>query len=63
MEEQHIPYDEIGILARAIARRIQDKATFYFTFENLLGNQYFIIPVYPMHPRGVRIGLSWDFIN
>tara|TARA_R100001082_G_C4340924_1_gene150100 strand:+ start:335 stop:787 length:453 start_codon:yes stop_codon:yes gene_type:complete len=25
MEEQHIPYDEIGILARAIARRVQDK--------------------------------------
>jgi hypoxanthine phosphoribosyltransferase len=24
MEEQHIPYDEIGILARAIARRVQD---------------------------------------
>ena len=25
MEEQHIPYDQIGILARAIARRVQDK--------------------------------------
>tara|TARA_R100000008_G_scaffold5504_1_gene3284 strand:- start:295 stop:747 length:453 start_codon:yes stop_codon:yes gene_type:complete len=25
MEEQHIPYDEIGILARTIARRIQDR--------------------------------------
>tara|TARA_R100001163_G_scaffold18817_1_gene16616 strand:+ start:134 stop:577 length:444 start_codon:yes stop_codon:yes gene_type:complete len=24
MEEQHIPYDEIGILARVIARRVQD---------------------------------------
>ncbi|MCP5063869.1 MAG: putative porin [Ignavibacteriae bacterium] len=46
-----------------LAGRIQDKATFYFTFENLLDNQYYIIPFYPMHPRGVRIGLSWDFIN
>jgi len=46
-----------------LAGRIQDKATFYFTFENLLDNKYYIVPFYPMHPRGVRIGLSWDFIN
>jgi len=46
-----------------LAGRIQNKATFYFTFENLLDNQYYIVPFYPMHPRGIRIGLSWDFIN
>ncbi len=46
-----------------LAGRIQDKATFYFTLENILDDKYYVIPFYPMHPRGIRIGLSWDFIN
>lgn len=43
--------------------RIQDRANFYFVFENLLGQSYYILPYYPMYERGIRIGISWDFIN
>ena len=46
-----------------LAGRIQNTATVYFVFENILGNSYFNIPFYPMRERGIKIGLSWDFIN
>lgn len=46
-----------------LAGRIQDSATFYFVYENLLGNNYFIVPYYPMPEGGMRIGISWDFLD
>ncbi len=45
------------------AGRIQERATVYFIFENLLDNKYFIVPFYPKQPRGIRIGVSWDLFN
>ncbi len=46
-----------------LAGRIQDAATFYFIYENILGNNYYIVPYYPMPEGGIRIGLSWDFLD
>lgn len=46
-----------------LAGRIQDAATFYFIYENLLGNKYFVVPYYPMPEGGMRIGISWDFLD
>ncbi|MFZ1290554.1 MAG: hypothetical protein WAR79_10710 [Melioribacteraceae bacterium] len=46
-----------------LAGRIQDRATFYFAYENILSNNYYSIPFYPMPDGGIRIGISWDFIE
>lgn len=42
---------------------IQKSAIAYFTWENLLGAEYFIVPYYPMPLRGIRFGVSWEFLN
>ncbi|MCB0731884.1 MAG: hypothetical protein KDC88_12700 [Ignavibacteriae bacterium] len=46
-----------------LAGRIQESATIYFVYENILGNNYYIIPYYPMDNGGIRIGISWDFLD
>lgn len=46
-----------------LAGRIQDAATFYFIYENILGNQYYIVPYFPMPEGGIKIGISWDFLD
>lgn len=46
-----------------LAGRIQDAATFYFVYENILGNQYYIVPYFPMPEGGIKIGISWDFLD
>ena len=46
-----------------LAGKIQDRAIIYFVFENLLNNQYNIIPYYPKQGRGLRLGVSWEFYN
>ncbi len=46
-----------------LAGQIQDNATVYFTFENILGTKYFIVPYYPMYERGMRFGVAWEFFN
>jgi len=45
------------------AGTIQKLATLYFTFENILGSQYFITPYHPMPGRTIRFGVSWEFFN
>ncbi len=46
-----------------LSGRIQKLATFFFVYENILGNDYFIVPYYPITSGGIRLGISWDFIN
>lgn len=46
-----------------VAGRIQDAAIVYFSWENLLGKQYYIVPYYPMRERGIRFGLAWELFN
>lgn len=42
---------------------IQKTAIVYFSWENLLDNEYFIVPYYPMRERGIRFGLAWELFN
>ena len=42
---------------------IQQSATAYFTFENILNSEYYLIPYYPMLERSIRFGVAWEFLN
>lgn len=46
-----------------VAGRIQEAAVFYFVFENILDRKYYIVPYYPVQARGIRFGLSWEFLD
>ncbi|MBI1933606.1 MAG: hypothetical protein HYS24_13830 [Ignavibacteriales bacterium] len=46
-----------------LAGRIQDRATFYFAYENIFARNYFIIPYYPMASGGIKLGISWDLFD
>lgn len=46
-----------------LAGRIQNLATIYFVFENLLDAKYFIVPYYPKQARGIRFGVAWEFLD
>jgi hypothetical protein len=46
-----------------VAGEIKGVAIVYFNWENLLGNEYFITPFYPMLGRSIRFGLSWELFN
>jgi outer membrane receptor protein involved in Fe transport len=42
---------------------IQKTAIIYFTWQNLLGNDYYITPYYPMPGRSIRFGVAWEMFN
>ena len=46
-----------------LAGEIQKVAYVYFTWENLLNTQYYIIPYYPMPSRNIRFGIAWELFN
>jgi len=46
-----------------LSGRIQNLATFYFVYENILAHNYYIVPYYPMPDGGIKIGISWDFLD
>ncbi len=46
-----------------ISGEIQERAIIFFAWENLLDRKYFIVPFYPMPPRGIRFGVSWEMFN
>ncbi|MDX1702338.1 MAG: putative porin, partial [Melioribacteraceae bacterium] len=46
-----------------LAGEIKGAAIFYFIWENLIGNQYYITPYYPMPERNIRFGLAWELFN
>ena len=46
-----------------IAGEIQNIATIYFLFQNLLENNYYITPYYPMPGRNIRFGFAWELFN
>lgn len=43
--------------------KIGEVAIFYFIWENLFDNTYFITPYYPMPRRNIRFGLAWELFN
>ena len=46
-----------------LAGEIQKVAIFYFQWENLFGNEYYIIPYYPMPVRNIKFGIAWELFN
>jgi outer membrane receptor protein involved in Fe transport len=46
-----------------LAGEIQNVAVVYFLWQNLLGNDYYITPYYPMPTRNIRFGVSWEMFN
>jgi hypothetical protein len=46
-----------------ISGEIQSSAVIFFIWENLLNTRYFLVPFYPMPPRGVRFGVNWELFN
>ena len=42
---------------------IQKTAIVYFLWQNLLGNDYYITPYYPMPGRSIRFGVAWEMFN
>lgn len=42
---------------------VQKTAVLYFTLENILDKQYFLVPYYPMRGIGYRFGVSWEIFN
>lgn len=46
-----------------LAGEIQKTAIIYFLWQNLLGNNYYITPYYPMPSRSIRFGVAWELFN
>jgi len=46
-----------------LAGEIQNRAIVYFTWENLLDEEYYIFPYYPMPERHIRFGVAWEILN
>jgi outer membrane cobalamin receptor len=46
-----------------LAGEIQKVAIFYFQWENLFGNEYYITPYYPMPERNIKFGIAWEMFN
>ena len=52
-----------GQLDFHVAGTIQKVATLFFAWENLLGSNYYLSPYYPVLPRNIRFGITWEFLN
>jgi len=59
----YIDVDPTNKLDFTLASEIKKVAIFYFIWENLLGNEYYITPYYPMPERNIRFGLAWELFN
>lgn len=46
-----------------VAGTIRKRAIVYLVFENLLNEQYYLIPYYPIQPPGFRFGVTWEFLD
>jgi hypothetical protein len=46
-----------------LAGEIKKVAIFYFIWENLYYNQYYITPYYPMPDGNIRFGIAWELFN
>ncbi len=45
------------------AGTIRKNATIYIVYENVLNEDYYVLPYYPVYRQGLRIGLSWEFLD
>jgi len=46
-----------------LAGEIKKVAIFYFIWENVYYNQYYITPYYPMPDGNIRFGIAWELFN
>ncbi len=46
-----------------LAGEIQGRAIIYFLWQNILDNNYYITPYYPMPFRSIRFGVAWELFN
>jgi len=46
-----------------LAGEIQEVVMVYFLWQNLLGDNYYITPYYPMPSRSIRFGVAWELFN
>lgn len=46
-----------------VAGKIQNRATVYVAFENLLDVDFYDVPYYPVRGRNFRFGLAWELFN
>ncbi|HEX9251870.1 MAG TPA: putative porin, partial [Ignavibacteriaceae bacterium] len=46
-----------------LAGEIQKVAIVYFLWQNLLQNNYYITPYYPMPTSNIRFGFAWELFN
>jgi outer membrane cobalamin receptor len=57
------PVEPTNKLDFNLAGEIQKVAIFYFQWENLFGNEYYITPYYPMPERNIKFGIAWELFN
>lgn len=55
--------DPFSRLDFVLIGEIQRRAIIYFTFENILNKNYYVVPYYLTPSQGIRIGFSWEFLN
>jgi hypothetical protein len=58
-----IPVNPSNKLDFTLAGEIKKVAIFYFIWENLYYNQYYITPYYPMPDGNIRFGIAWELFN
>lgn len=46
-----------------ITGKVQDRAIIYFMIENILSNDFYVVPFYPIRKNVLRFGVSWEFYN
>jgi hypothetical protein len=46
-----------------LAGEIKKAAIFYFQWENLFNNLYYITPYFPMPERNIKFGIAWELFN
>ncbi|MCU7526101.1 MAG: hypothetical protein HF308_16620 [Ignavibacteria bacterium] len=54
------PYTKLDFI---LIGEIQKRAILYFTFENILNKNYYVVPYYLTPSQGIRLGFSWEFLN
>jgi len=54
------PYFNLDLI---ITGKIQDRAIIYFVIENIVSNDFYTVPYYPVRKNALRFGVSWEFYD
>jgi hypothetical protein len=57
------PVEPTNKLDFNLAGEIKQVAIFYFQWENLFNNLYYITPYFPMPERNIKFGIAWELFN